>query len=127
MKIQLNRSGFTVNGQPATWWQTALALLAAPLLFAFLLFDALLTAPGKFGMWFCNTLGRAGLPEIGGGLLQLRYPKRRIAWYPEGLSSEKIALLERHGATVPDWARRPHFECIRRLPITQAAKKNGRN
>lgn len=126
MKIELKGSGLTVNGQRAKWWQTALALLAAPFLFLFLLADAVLNAPGKFGMWFCNTLGRAGLPEIGGALLQLRYPSRRIAWYPEGLPAERIAMLEKHGAHVPSWARQPHFECICRIPIRRDAKKNGR-
>ncbi|MCQ9372840.1 hypothetical protein NMQ14_01100 [Methyloversatilis sp. XJ19-13] len=124
MKIQLNRSGFIVNGQPATWWQTALALLAAPFLFAFLLFDALLTAPGKFGMWFCNTLGRAGLPEIGGGLLQLRYPTRRIEWRPEGDDPKRLAFLESKGVDVSA-LRKPHFACIHIVKIRKE-KRDGR-
>lgn len=124
MKIQLNRSGFIVNGQPATWWQTALALLAAPFLFAFLLLDALLTAPGKFGMWFCNTLGRAGLPEIGGGLLQLRYPTRRIEWRPEGDDPKRLAFLESKGVDVSA-LRKPHFACIHIVKIRRE-KRDGR-
>jgi hypothetical protein len=126
MKVELKGKGLTVNGQRANWWQTALALLSAPILFSLLLLDALLKAPGKLGMWFCNTLGRAGLPELGGGLLQLRYPTRRIAWHPEGLPAARIALLERHGARIPDWARQPHFECIRRVSIKVGTKRNGR-
>lgn len=124
MKIQLNRSGFTVNGQPATWWQTALALLAAPFLFTFLLFDALLNAPGKFGMWFCNTLGRAGLPEIGGALLQLRYPTRRIEWRPEGDDPKRLAFLQSKGVDVSA-LRKPHFACIHIVKIRRE-KRDGR-
>lgn len=125
MKIQLNRSGFTVNGQPATWWQTALALLAAPFLFAFLLLDALLTAPGKFGMWFCNTLGRAGLPEIGGALLQLRYPSKRIEWLAEGEDPYRLDQLEKLTGFDFSHRRRPHFSVVTIIKIG-GQKRDGR-
>lgn len=125
MKIELKGNGLTVNGQPAKWWQTVLALLGAPLLFLLLLLDALLNAPGKFGMWFCNTLGRAGLPEIGGGLLQLRYPTRRIEWRPEGDDPEQLASLEKHGVNVAA-LRKPHFACIHVVKIRRE-KRNGRD
>lgn len=124
MKIELKGNGLTVNGQPAKWWQTVLALLGAPLLFLLLLLDALLNAPGKFGMWFCNTLGRAGLPEIGGGLLQLRYPTRRIEWRPEGDDPKQLASLEKMGVDVTA-LRKPHFACIHVVKIRRE-KRNGR-
>ncbi|EGK69758.1 hypothetical protein METUNv1_03723 [Methyloversatilis universalis FAM5] len=124
MKIELKGNGLTVNGQRAKWWQTALALLAAPFLFLFLLADAVLNAPGKFGMWFCNTLGRAGLPEIGGALLQLRYPSRRIDWRPEGDHPDRLASLESKGLDVSA-LRKPHFACIHVVKIRRE-KRNGR-
>lgn len=116
MKIELKGNGLTVNGQPAKWWQTVLALLGAPLLFLLLLLDALLNAPGKFGMWFCNTLGRAGLPEIGGALLQLRYWNDHIQWLPDGDPPEVVELIERRTGRPQPEMRRPHF--IRGICIT---------
>ncbi len=113
MKIELKGNGLTVNGQRAKWWQTALALLAAPFLFLFLLADAVLNAPGKFGMWFCNTLGRAGLPEIGGALLQLRYPTKTVRWLPAGAPVERIEVLERAYKVDFPHLRRPHFEVVK--------------
>lgn len=109
MKIELKQGGLTVNGQPAKWWQTALALLAAPLLFILLLLDAVLTAPGKFGMWFCNTLGRAGLPEIGGALLAIFKPWARYEWLPEGEGSELVDALEKRRGRSMAHLRQPHF------------------
>lgn len=125
MKIELKGNGLTVNGQPAKWWQTALALLGAPLLFLLLLLDALLNAPGKFGMWFCNTLGRAGLPEIGGGLLQLRYPTKRIEWKPEGEDADMIDSLEQRTGYDFSYRRRPHFSVVNVIKIG-GGKRNGR-
>jgi hypothetical protein len=127
MKIGRCEFTFDADGKGgSTWWQKALLVLAIPFLLVYLLLDALLEAPDRLLMGLCNILGRAGIPEIGGGLLQLRYPMRRIAWFPEGMPPEKIALLERHGATIPAWARRPHFECVRRIPIRRTTKKEGR-
>ncbi|WP_018412410.1 hypothetical protein [Methyloversatilis thermotolerans] len=113
MKIQFNGDGLTVNGQPAKWWQAVLALLGAPLLFLFLLLDALLEAPGKFGMWFCNTLGRAGLPEIGGALLAIFKPWARYEWLPEGEEADLVDALETLRGRSMAHLREPHFIRVR--------------
>ncbi|MBU0601493.1 MAG: hypothetical protein KKD25_03710 [Gammaproteobacteria bacterium] len=125
MKIGRCEFTFDADGKGgSTWWQKALLVLAIPFLLVYLLLDALLEAPGKLGMWLCNTLGRAGLPEIGGGLLQLRYPRRRIDWRPEGDDPEKLASLESKGIDVSA-LRKPHFACIHVVKIRKE-KRNGR-
>ena len=125
MKLEKGQAGLTVNGRAATPREIVLMLLAAPFLFAWLLLDALLEAPGKFGLWFCNTLGRAGLPEIGGGLLQLRYPTRRIEWMPEGEDPEMIDSIEERTGLNFSYRRKPHFKRVRVIKIG-STKKNGR-
>lgn len=113
MKIELKGNGLTVNGQPAKWWQRVLALLGAPLLFLLLLLDALLNAPGKFGMWFCNTLGRAGLPELGGALLVMCKPWARYEWLAEGEDAALVDALEKKYGRPMAHLRQPHFIRVR--------------
>jgi hypothetical protein len=126
MKIGRCEFTFDADGKGgSTWWQKALLVLAIPFLLVYLLLDALLEAPGKLGMWFCNTLGRAGLPEIGGALLQLRYPSRRIEWLSEGEDAERLDKFEKLTGFDCSHRRRPHFSVINVIKI-KGEKRNGR-
>lgn len=58
----------------------------------------------------CNIIGRAGLPEIGGGLLQLRHPSRGVRWLPEGVSEVVLKRAKERGHTVHPRLLRPHFQ-----------------
>lgn len=67
------------------------------------LFDKLL-------MSLCNAIGRAGMPEIGGGLLSLRHWRRQFTWLPEGEDPELIKAIEKHTGRPQPHLRKPHFQ-----------------
>lgn len=63
----------------------------------------------------CNALGQKGLIEVGGVLLQVRYPRSRVEWKPEGLQPEEIAALRRHIAIT--YQDKPHFDVYRQVLV----------